>query len=149
MAEEQNRTWVDRYMLRMPDGMRDRIKTAAENNNRSMNAEIVATLEEKYPAPKPESYRLARLQAIIDLFDDFVTKDMSLEARRNELTTLKDMLLIVIGKMTPEEIERAQAEIWFPGELDLFEDWPPQGWRAGGSVEEEPEGGCLPTLPRP
>lgn len=38
-------------MLRLPDGMRDRIKAAAESNNRSMNAEIVATLEEKYPAP--------------------------------------------------------------------------------------------------
>lgn len=41
----------DRFMLRLPDGMRDRIKASAEANNRSMNAEIVATLEEKYPAP--------------------------------------------------------------------------------------------------
>lgn len=39
----------DKFMLRLPDGMRDRIKVAAESNNRSMNAEIVATLEEKYP----------------------------------------------------------------------------------------------------
>lgn len=31
--------------------MRDRIKAVAEDNNRSMNAEIVAALEEKYPAP--------------------------------------------------------------------------------------------------
>lgn len=43
----------DKFVLRLPDGMRDRIKTAAEINNRSMNAEIVATLEEKYPAPSP------------------------------------------------------------------------------------------------
>lgn len=42
---------LDQYMLRMPDGMRDRIKAAAEANNRSMNAEIVATLEDAYPAP--------------------------------------------------------------------------------------------------
>lgn len=42
---------LDQYMLRLPDGMRDRIKAVAEANNRSMNAEIVATLEEKYPAP--------------------------------------------------------------------------------------------------
>lgn len=42
---------LDQFMLRLPDGMRDRIKAAAEANNRSMNAEIVATLEEKYPAP--------------------------------------------------------------------------------------------------
>jgi hypothetical protein len=33
--------------------MRDRIAEAAKANNRSMNAEIVATLEEKYPAPLP------------------------------------------------------------------------------------------------
>lgn len=43
---------LDQYMLRMPDGMRDRIKAAAEKNKRSMNAEIIATLEEHYPEPK-------------------------------------------------------------------------------------------------
>lgn len=42
----------EKFVLRLPDGMRDRIKHAAETNNRSMNAEIVATLEEKYPAPR-------------------------------------------------------------------------------------------------
>ena len=41
----------DKFMLRLPDGMRDRIKAAADANNRSMNAEIVATLEHEYPAP--------------------------------------------------------------------------------------------------
>lgn len=40
----------DQFIVRLPEGMRDRIKAAAEANNRSMNAEIVATLEEKYPA---------------------------------------------------------------------------------------------------
>jgi len=34
----------DRYIVRLPDGMRDRIKKAAETNGRSMNAEIVARL---------------------------------------------------------------------------------------------------------
>ena len=38
----------DRFMLRLPDGMRDRIKAAAEENNRSMNAEIVARLEQTF-----------------------------------------------------------------------------------------------------
>lgn len=36
-------------MLRLPDGMRDRIRAAAEANGRSMNAEIVQTLETAYP----------------------------------------------------------------------------------------------------
>lgn len=42
---------ADQYTVRFPDGLRDRIKAAADANNRSMNAEIVATLEEKYPEP--------------------------------------------------------------------------------------------------
>ena len=41
----------DKFMLRLPDGMRERIKLAAEVNKRSMNAEIVATLYREYPAP--------------------------------------------------------------------------------------------------
>ena len=41
----------DKFMLRLPDGMRDRIKAAADANNRSMNAEIVATLRAAYPEP--------------------------------------------------------------------------------------------------
>lgn len=40
----------DKFVLRLPEGMRDRIKAAAEANNRSMNAEIVSVLEELYPA---------------------------------------------------------------------------------------------------
>lgn len=40
---------LDKFLLRMPDGLRERIKLAAEKSNRSMNAEIVATLEEAYP----------------------------------------------------------------------------------------------------
>jgi plasmid stability protein len=40
----------DKFMLRLPEGVRDRIKVVADANSRSMNAEIVATLVEKYPA---------------------------------------------------------------------------------------------------
>ncbi|GGO55192.1 Arc-like DNA binding domain-containing protein [Roseovarius pacificus] len=40
---------LDQFVVRLPDGMRDRIKAAAEKNGRSMNSEIVSTLEEKYP----------------------------------------------------------------------------------------------------
>lgn len=45
----------DKFVLRLPDGMRDRIKAAAEANNRSMNAEIVSVLEREYPAPRQMS----------------------------------------------------------------------------------------------
>lgn len=34
----------DQYNLRFPEGMRDRIKAAADANGRTMNAEIIAAL---------------------------------------------------------------------------------------------------------
>lgn len=40
----------DQFPLRLPEGLRDRIKAAADRNGRSMNAEIVATLENGYPS---------------------------------------------------------------------------------------------------
>jgi hypothetical protein len=36
---------ADKFMLRMPEGMRDRIALEAEKNKRSMNAEIIDRLE--------------------------------------------------------------------------------------------------------
>ncbi len=39
----------DQYMLRFPDGMRDQLKVAAEQNGRSMNAEIIARLSGGQP----------------------------------------------------------------------------------------------------
>lgn len=44
------------YGLRMPPDLKARVKAAAEANNRSMNAEIVATLEERYPHHAPLSH---------------------------------------------------------------------------------------------
>lgn len=80
MSESQNRKLTEQFMLRLPDGMRDRIKHAAEANNRSMNAEIVATLEEKYPAPSLAEFEEASALTLKDgvtrrarLFDEWVT----------------------------------------------------------------------------
>ncbi|TKA91810.1 Arc family DNA-binding protein [Guyparkeria sp. SB14A] len=36
---------LDKFMLRLPEGMRAQIKAAAEQNDRSMNSEIVARLK--------------------------------------------------------------------------------------------------------
>ncbi len=43
---------TDKFMLRMPPGMRDRVASHAKANGRSMNAEIVQTIESHYP-PEP------------------------------------------------------------------------------------------------
>lgn len=41
----EDRKYADKFALRMPEGMRDRIAAVADANNRSMNAEIVSRLE--------------------------------------------------------------------------------------------------------
>lgn len=46
MADDEKRAWKDQYMLRFPDGMRDKLKSAAAANGRSLNAEIVYRLQE-------------------------------------------------------------------------------------------------------
>lgn len=39
---------ADKFMLRMPEGMRERIADAAKDNKRSMNAEIISRLEDSF-----------------------------------------------------------------------------------------------------
>lgn len=54
-------------MLRLPDGMRDRIKAAADENGRSMNSEIIATLEDAYPETDPRTELLDLLHHVHEL----------------------------------------------------------------------------------
>ncbi len=48
MAQESPSRDLDKVIVRLPDGMRDRLKAAAEANKRSMNAEIIARLDRSF-----------------------------------------------------------------------------------------------------
>ncbi|PAP94502.1 Arc family DNA-binding protein [Mesorhizobium wenxiniae] len=72
---------AERFQVRLPPGLRDRIKEAADKNSRSMNAEIVARLED-FPtlqktlfATTRERAKLAddkeRLEWELDRLEDF------------------------------------------------------------------------------
>jgi hypothetical protein len=50
---------ADKYVLRLPEGMRDRIRKVAEVNRRSMNSEIVYTLEQALPSAQEETAGVA------------------------------------------------------------------------------------------
>ncbi|WP_420415828.1 Arc family DNA-binding protein [Marinovum algicola] len=56
----------DKFIVRLPDGMRDRIKAAAEANNRSMNAEIIARLDASFSAERERDARLDTMESKID-----------------------------------------------------------------------------------
>ena len=66
----------DQFMLRLPDGMRDRIKTAAEKSGRSMNAEIIHALEIIYPETADTKYE----QGYFDLKSLISTADKKILA---------------------------------------------------------------------
>lgn len=44
----QNRNMNERFIVRLPDGLRDTIRATAEQNRRSMNSEIVLALEKTF-----------------------------------------------------------------------------------------------------
>lgn len=69
----------DKFMLRLPDGMRDRIRDAAEANSRSMNAEIVARLEASLADREPDIILMGRsmvaeLEHLIERASDNIQK---------------------------------------------------------------------------
>mgnify|MGYP003124070254 CR=1 FL=1 len=74
----------DKFMLRLPTGMRERIKAAADDNNRSMNSEIVAVLEEKYPEPvsRDEQAEAFLLNWVISSKDDNEMRDRAMHANK-------------------------------------------------------------------
>jgi uncharacterized protein (DUF1778 family) len=82
--------------LRVPPGMRDRIHSWAKHNKRSMNSEVVATLDEKYPAPpEPESLNERLADAAMAVAGEWTValKALGQEPRSNvKLKKLMDAL---------------------------------------------------------
>lgn len=60
---------AERFQVRMPPGLRDRIKLAASKNKRAMNTEIVARLEQSFLVKiedlKEPDARLSRIAVMI------------------------------------------------------------------------------------
>ena len=79
-------------MVRVPEDLRDRIRFAAAASGRSMNSEIVAALEEKYPDRGDTSQRdieileaeIARLRGIVS--DEGAPDEEAKYARRLSLS---------------------------------------------------------------
>lgn len=58
------RSKSDQFLLRLPPGLRDRIKAYAEYQGRSMNEEIVRILEREFPEPWIAD---ARIEDLLDM----------------------------------------------------------------------------------
>ncbi|WP_139790610.1 Arc family DNA-binding protein [Rhizobium rhizosphaerae] len=69
---------AERFQVRLPAGLRDRIRAAAEANGRSMNTEIVTALEDAYPDPE----KLAEELSFVDEIDSIQQQLERLRAAR-------------------------------------------------------------------
>lgn len=70
---------LDRIMVRLPDGMRDRLAEAAKSNKRSVNAEVVARLSQSMEdfgglTAIGLTVFMQRLEASLDASDELVQR---------------------------------------------------------------------------
>ncbi len=86
-----NSRTADKFVVRLPDGMRDRVADVARQNHRSMNSEIIDRLEQSLLAEELKA-ELTRAYRVIDrlLQDVAPTQDDILEVLhlvRKQITT--------------------------------------------------------------
>lgn len=86
MSDEKMEQGTVQIALRIAPDLRERIKQAADANNRSVNKELTATLEEKYPAPRYDIERLPEIisemrHCIAIIEDPSIDPERKLEAR--------------------------------------------------------------------
>ena len=114
---------ADKYVLRLPDGMRDKLAALAKANNRSMNAEIVLILQRAIDGHSPEANgfedadRKALLAAIlqklteraipleVDLWD---TEHIAAYLKRSH-STVRDKILPLPSFPKPIRIQTANG----------------------------------------
>lgn len=78
------------YKLRMPPELRDKLKDAAKENHRTMNAEIVARLQESFEGTSAtgSGSELQELQRKLDAQDEVLTEAMRM-LRKMSLQTAR------------------------------------------------------------
>lgn len=96
MAEDRTPQDADKYIVRFPDGMRERLKNAAKANNRTLNAEIVARLQASFDKGKD---RPISNYATVDHGDDPPPLDiyaqLAIHAERRALAAESERLQVL------------------------------------------------------
>lgn len=103
MTEKPIREY-DRFILRLPDGMREQIVTRAKAHNRSMNAEILTILTAYLDEPGDFEVNallkeLRQIQVQLNAASEMV----------NALTTRKQSLVEILRHLAPDRY-REEAE---------------------------------------
>lgn len=116
MTDDRKPQAEDKYIIRFPNGMRDRLKEAAKANSRTLNAEIVARLGDSFTSAKTnqadaEYSKLYRLQAELDTLtnrDTLIT--MKLQMLKTEWEQAKEAETPEREKSLAQQINHAHQD---------------------------------------
>lgn len=87
MSDQHPSRELDKVIIRLPDGMKERIRRVATEHGRSVNAELVMLLERTYP---PETKLEECVHEIADLIGKLPTENRD-EAWRSVFEKLECM----------------------------------------------------------
>jgi len=118
MAQDTPSRKLAQYIIRFPNGMRDRLKQAAADNNRSMNAELVDRLEKSFAADERARGSNAYLSDLILRSEESTGPVKMLNSNELENAEIRHAIMTatlraveeVIGKMDARGIEIFEEE---------------------------------------
>ncbi len=112
---------LDKFIVRLPPGMREQLADAAAAAGRSMNAEIVQRLEQTFPTAEKVllHHRVGEVAMIVQACKDLQSKSERLEARLREpgLSASDRAAVVAEAKRTG-----ALAEVLLQLNRRVFED---------------------------
>jgi hypothetical protein len=157
MAKKAGRE-AEKFVLRLPGGMRDRIKVQAEQNGWSMNQLLLDILEEKFPSPPGDDDILDELRRLL-LWDKELKSDskrwqlwsqlheLAFQLEESHRDTPRTEPLVYINRLVLDQLEDVAKEMDLPRDF-LAEELIRTGLvRQRKALEESPE--TLPTPPVP
>lgn len=89
----------DKYVVRFPDGMRDRLKEAAHENGRSMNAEIIARIQQSFEPHAGDEALRRQLEE----------NTASLHRLENSTLLVHEVLSMLLTKNLDPDLEQSPA----------------------------------------
>lgn len=122
MATDRSPQDADKYIVRFPDGMRDRIAEAAKAAGRSMNAEIVARLEASFTAGASSGDAWAEVARIET---EYNASDAVLRSLQQQLVEAQESAraALAAGDSKAVEAHQSMADLLEPMKEKAFHVW--------------------------
>nr|WP_092046278.1 Arc family DNA-binding protein [Methylobacterium pseudosasicola] len=115
MTQDSPSRRQDQFVLRLPDGMRERIADAARANNRSMNAEIVSRIQQSLDgqASATGAFAAAKLQLAerpVSTLSDMKSVALALGEIKDEIASVRHQQKQMLSLLAESNHERSDNE---------------------------------------